>query len=155
MKKKYLQKDIYPQNGGKNYWWPKINGKKLNEENYRWSKINISYNNSTSKNNTPNQSTQFRTKKWVEINDESRRTYNTNSQIRSETSMLQSSLCDYSDAYLLFKGTITVANTAVDRQAANNANKKVIFKNCAPFTSCISKINITQIDDDLMINILI
>ena len=105
--------------------------------------------------NTPNQSTQFRTKKWVEINDKSRRTYNTNSQIRSETSMLQSSLCDYSDAYLLFKGTITVANTAVARQAANNANKKVIFKNCAPFTSCISKINITQIDDDLMINILI
>ena len=105
--------------------------------------------------NTPNQSTQFRTKKWVEINDESRRTYNTNSQIRSETSMLQSSLCDYSDAYLLFKGTITVANTAVARQAANNANKKVIFKNCAPFTSCISKINNTQTDDDLMINILI
>ena len=51
MKKKYLQKDIYPQNGGKNYWWSKINGKKLNEENYRWSKINISYNNATSKNN--------------------------------------------------------------------------------------------------------
>ena len=44
--------------------------------------------------NTPNQSTKFRTKKWVEINDESRGTYDTNSQIRFKTSMLRSTLCD-------------------------------------------------------------
>ena len=59
--------------------------------------------------NTRNQPTKFRTKSWVEINDESRRTYNTNSQIRFNNSMLRSSLCNYSDAYILVKGTITVA----------------------------------------------
>ena len=61
--------------------------------------------------------------------------------------MLISSLCDYSDAYILVKGNITVNNTAADGVAVNNTNKKVIFKNCAPFTNCISKINNTQIDN--------
>ena len=51
--------------------------------------------------NTPNQPTKFRTKNWVEVNDESRRTYNSNSQIKFKTSMLRSSLCDYSDAYIV------------------------------------------------------
>ena len=103
--------------------------------------------------NTPNQPTKFRTKNWVKINNESRGTYNTNSQIRFKTSMLRSSLCDYSDACILVKGTITVANTAVAGPAANNANKKVIFKDCAPFTSCISRINNTQIDDAQYIDV--
>ena len=49
--------------------------------------------------NTPNQQTKFRTKNWVELNDDSRETYNTNSQIKFKTSMLRSNLCDYSDAY--------------------------------------------------------
>ena len=83
--------------------------------------------------NTPNQPAKFGTKNWVEINDESRGTYNTNSQIRFETSMLRTSLCDYSDAYILIKGTITVANIAAADADANNNNKKVIFKNWAPF----------------------
>ena len=61
--------------------------------------------------------------------------------------MLRSSLCDYSDTYILVKGNITVNNTAADGAAANNTNKKVIFKNCAPFTNCISKINNTQVDN--------
>ena len=61
--------------------------------------------------------------------------------------MLRSSLCDYSDAYILVKGNITVNNTATDGAAANNTNKKVIFKNCAPFTNCISKISNSQIDN--------
>ena len=91
--------------------------------------------------NTPNQPTKFRTKNWVEINDESRGTYNTNSQIRFKTSMLRTSLCDYSDAYILAKGTITVANTTAADADANNTNKKVIFKNYEPLTSCISRIN--------------
>ena len=47
------------------------------------------------------------------MNDKSRRTYNKDNQIRFETSMLRSSLCDYSNAYILVKGTITVVNTAV------------------------------------------
>ena len=96
---------------------------------------------------TPNQPSKFRTRNWVEINDESRRAYNVNSQIKFKTTMLKSSLCDYSDTYILAKGTITVNNTAAQGAAANNTNKKVIFKNCAPFTNCISEINNTQIDN--------
>ena len=61
--------------------------------------------------------------------------------------MLRSSLCDYSDAYVIVKGNITANHTAAADAAANNANKKVIFKNCAPFTNCISKISSTQIDN--------
>ena len=88
-----------------------------------------------------NQHFKFRTKNWVEINDESRGTYNVNSQIKFKTTMLKSSLCDYSDAYIIGKETITVNNTADDGAAANNFNKKVILKNCGPFTNCISEIN--------------
>ena len=79
---------------------------------------------------TSNQPSKFRTKNWVEINDESRGEYNACSQIKFKTTMLKSSLCDYSDDYILAKGTISVNNTAADGAAANNTNKKVIFKNC-------------------------
>ena len=96
---------------------------------------------------TSNQPSKFRTKNWVEINDESRGAYNAASQIKFKTTMLKSSLCYYSDAYILVKGTISVNNTAADGAAANNTNKKVIFKNCAPFTNCISEINNMQIDN--------
>ena len=96
--------------------------------------------------NTPNQPSKFRTRNWIEINDESRGAYKVNSQIKFKTTMLKSSLCDYSDAYILVKGTITVNNTATAGAAANNINKKVMFKNCAPFTNCISEINNTQVD---------
>ena len=61
--------------------------------------------------------------------------------------MLKSSLCDYSDAYILVKGTISVNNTAAAGADANNANKKVTFKYCSPFTNCISEINNTQVDN--------
>ena len=61
--------------------------------------------------------------------------------------MLKSNLCDYSDAYIPVKGTITVPNTAVADADANNVNTKVIFKNCAPFINCISEINNTQVDN--------
>ena len=97
--------------------------------------------------NTLNQPSKFRTRNWIEINDESRGAYNVNSQIKFKTTMLKSSLCDYSDAYILVKGTITVNNTAAQGAGANNINKKVIFKNCTPFTNCISEINNTQIDN--------
>ena len=96
---------------------------------------------------TPNQPSKFRTRNLVEINDESRGAYNVNSQIKFKTTMLKSSLCDHSDAYILVKGTISVNNTAAQGAAANNTNRKVIFKNCAPFTNCISEINNTQIDN--------
>ena len=97
--------------------------------------------------NASNQPSKFRTKNWVEINDESRGTYSVNRKIDFKASLLRSSLCDYSDAYILVKGNISVNNTAADGAAANNTNKKVIFKNCAPFTDCISKINNTQVDN--------
>ena len=88
--------------------------------------------------NKPNQPSKFSAKNWVEIYDDSRGTYNTNSQIKFKTSMLKSSLCDYSDAYILVKGTISVVNTA---------DAEVIFKNCALFTDWISQISNTQIDN--------
>ena len=97
-----------------------------------------------------NQPSKFRKRNWVEINDESRGTYNVNSQIKFKTTMLKSSLCDYSDAYILVKGTISVTDTATG-DAINNNNRKVIFKNCASFTNCISEINNTQIDNAIVI----
>ena len=96
---------------------------------------------------TLNQPSKFRTRNCIEINDESRGVYNVISQINFKTTMLKSSLCDYSDAYILVKGTITVNSTAAQGATANNINKKVIFKNCAPFTNYISEINNTQIDN--------
>ena len=104
--------------------------------------------------NASNQPSKFRTKEWVEISDESRGTYNTNTRIKSKTTMLKSSLCNYSDAYILVKGKVTVNNTAAADADANNTNKKVIFKNCASFTECISRINNTQVDDAKCIDII-
>ena len=69
--------------------------------------------------------------------------------------MLKSSLCDYSDAYIHVKETITVNNTAAADANANNTNKKVIFKNCAPFTKYVSKVNNTNVDDAKDIDIVI
>ena len=97
--------------------------------------------------NASNEPSKFRSKSWVEINDESRGTYPVNRQINFKTSMLRSSLCDYSDAYILVKGNISVNNTAAEGAAANNTNKKVIFKDCVPFTKCISRINNTDRDN--------
>ena len=104
--------------------------------------------------NTPNQPTKFRTKNWVEINDDSRGTHNTNSQIRFKTSMLRSSLCDYSNAYILVKGTVIVAK---ERDVApNNSNKEVIFKHCVPFTIYnvgMSKYNLIEYGDNYSKNL--
>ena len=57
---------------------------------------------------TSNQPSKFRTRSWIEINDESRGAYNVNSQIKFKTTMLKSSLCDYSDAYILVKGILVL-----------------------------------------------
>ena len=94
--------------------------------------------------NAPNEPTKFRTKNWIEINDGARGTFNTKSQIKFKTSMIQSSICDYSDAYMLVSGTITVNELAA---YGGNNNIQVVFENCTPFTDCISKINNTQIDN--------
>ena len=73
--------------------------------------------------NASNQPSKFRTKNWVEISDEIRGGYNVNSQIKFKTPMLKSSLCDYSDAYILVKWTVTVNNTG-KAAAPNNRTKK-------------------------------
>ena len=69
--------------------------------------------------------------------------------------MLKSSLCDYSDAYILVKRTITITGAGDDAAArqADEKDKGVVFKNCAPFTNCISEINNTQVDNAKDINI--
>ena len=99
--------------------------------------------------NTSNQTSKFGTKNWVEINDESRGGYITGSDIKFQTTMLKSSLCDYADAYILVKGTITITGAGDDAAArrADERSKGLIFKNCAPFTKCISKISNTDIDN--------
>ena len=92
---------------------------------------------------TSNQPSKFRTKNWVEISDESRGAYNVNSQIKFKTTMLKSTLCDYSNAYILVKGTITIVGEGDDAAArqADERDKGVAFKNCAPFINCISEIH--------------
>ena len=94
-----------------------------------------------------NQPSKFRTKDWVEINDESRGTYNVNSQIKFKTTMLKSGLRDYSDAYILVQGKITITGAGDDAAArqTDKRDKGVAFKNCAPFTNCISEVNNTQV----------
>ena len=69
--------------------------------------------------------------------------------------MLNSSLCDYSDAYILVRGKITITGVGDDASArqADEKNKGVIFKNRAPFTNCKSEINNTETDNAMDISI--
>ena len=98
--------------------------------------------------NASNQPSKFRTINWVEINDESRGTYTSNN-IKFKTTTLRSNLYDYTDAYILAKGAITVTGAGDDDAAKllDERNKGVIFKNCATFIKCISRINNTDIGD--------
>ena len=90
----------------------------------------------------------IRTRNWVEINNESRGNY-ANSDIRFKTTMLRSNLCGYADSYILVKGTITITGEGADAAAerADERDKGVTFKNCAPSTKWISRINNTDIDN--------
>ena len=99
-------------------------------------------------NDGSNKPSKFRTRNWVEINDESRGTYTSN-DIKFKTTMLRSNLCDYADAYILVKGTITITGAGNDdaTKRLDERNKGVIFKNCASFTKCISRRNGTEIDN--------
>ena len=97
---------------------------------------------------TSDNPSKFRTRNWVEINDESRGNY-ANSDIRFKTTMLTSNLCDYADSYILVKGTITITgegdNVAAER--ADERDRVLTFKNCELFTKCTSRINNTDIDN--------
>ena len=79
----------------------------------------------------------FITKKWIEVQSQSGNIYNTSKPIRFKYSMLRSYLCDYFDAYVWVKGTITVTNP----NNSVNFDRRLTLKNNAPFISCISKIN--------------
>ena len=81
--------------------------------------------------NASNQLSKFRAKNWVEINDESRGTFNVNNQIKFKTTMLKFSLCNYSDAYIAVKGkiTITVRGADVAARQADEGDKGVAFTN--------------------------
>ena len=99
--------------------------------------------------NALNQPSRFKTKNWIEINDESRGKYTTGSDIEFKTTMLRSSLCGYADAYIHVKGKITITGEGHDPDAkrADERNKGIMLKNCAPFTKCVSKINDTEKDN--------
>ena len=103
--------------------------------------------------NAPDQKSKFRTRNWIKINDDIRGAYSPNKQIRFKIAVLISCLYDFSDVCILLKENISVNNAAADGAAANNTNKQVIVKNCAPFTNCIRKKNNTQIDNAEYIDI--
>ena len=90
----------------------------------------------------------FRTRNWVEINDDSRGTY-TNADIKFKTTMLKSDLCDYAAACIFGKGTIEItgAGATADARQLDERNKCVTFKNFAPLIKCISRINNKDIDN--------
>ena len=91
----------------------------------------------------------FVTREYVKVNSLSN-AYNENKSIRFKTPMLRSNLCDYSDAYILVKGTITVTAPGANNNANNirdKRNRPLILKNNAPFVSCITRINDELIED--------
>ena len=80
------------------------------------------------------------TKKWIEVCDQSGKNHDVHKEIRIKTPMLRSDLCDFSDAYIVAKGTITLTKTD-GRGFIDIRNRFLAFKNNAQFTNCISKIN--------------
>ena len=98
-------------------------------------------------NGSHNENSKFATKKWNVIDSESNSNYSHENEIKFSTNSLESSLCDYSDAYVLVTENIAVAG-------ANN-NTKVAFKNCSPFRECRTEINETFVDNAEHINIAI
>ena len=96
-------------------------------------------------NSSENEYSKFATKKWYVIDSESKGNYSHHDPIKFLTKSIESSLCDYSDAYVLVTGDITVTG--------GNANTKVAFKNCATFNKCRTEINGTFVDEADFINI--
>ena len=99
-----------------------------------------------SEDNESEQLSKFVTRQYVKVNSLSN-TYNENKSIRFKTLMLRSNLCDYSDAYILVEGTITVTAAAGANNIREKRNKPLILKNNAPFVSCITRINGGLIED--------
>ena len=102
-----------------------------------------------SEDNESKQLSKFVTREYVEVNSLSN-TYNENKSISFKTPMLRSNSCDYSDVYILVKGTITVTAPGVNNNTDNirdKRNRPLILKNNAPFVSCITRINGELIED--------
>ena len=98
----------------------------------------------------------FVTREYVRVNSLSN-TNNENKSIRFKTPMLRSDLCDYSDAYILVKGTVTITAPGVNNDANNirdKRNRPLILKNNAPSVSCITRINGELIEDAVDLDIL-
>ena len=96
-------------------------------------------------NDSNNENSKLATKKWYVIDSESKGNYSHPNPIKFLTKSIESSLCDYSDAYILVTGNINVTG--------GDNNTKVAFKNCAPFKKCRTEINETFVDDAEHINI--
>ena len=102
-----------------------------------------------SEDNESKKLSRFVAREYVGVNSLSN-TYNENRSIRFKTPMLRSNLCDYSDAYILVKGTITVTALGANNDADNIGDKRsrpLILKSNAPFVSCITRINGELIED--------
>ena len=95
-------------------------------------------------NRSDNDKSRFATKKWCIIDSESNGNYSQNDEIKFLTRSIESSLCEYSDAYILVTGNIS---------ATHNATTQVVFKNGAPFEKCRTEINETFVDEATHINI--
>ena len=93
--------------------------------------------------NADDESLKFATRKWYVINDQNNTDYGDGDEngttIKFETKVIKSNLCDYSDAYILVTGDITATG--------GDANTKAAFKNCAPFTKCVTHINDEHVDN--------
>ena len=112
-------------------------------------KINNLFLSEDNENEMSEQLSKFVTREYVRVNSLSN-TYNENKSIRFKTPMLRSNLCDYSDAYILVKGTITVTAPGLNNNADNirdKRNRPLILKNNAPLVSCITRINGELIED--------
>ena len=99
-------------------------------------------------NSSENEYSKFATKKWYVIDSESKGVYSHENPIKFLTSSLESSLCDYSDAYILVTGNISVKrrNAADTADIALGAITQVVFKKCTSFKDCKTEINNTFVD---------
>ena len=97
-------------------------------------------------NGSDNDNSKFETKKQYIIDSEIKGDYSQNDEIKFLTGSIESSLCDYSDAYILVIGNITAT--------PNNAATQVVFKNCAPVNKCRTEMNGTFVDEADFINII-
>ena len=110
-----------------------------------------------------NEYAKFPSKKWNAIDSESKENYSHTDPIKVSTKSIESSLCDYSDAYVLVTGNIAVtrtiaapagspAGTEPQRKQPLTAATQVAFKNCAPFEKCSTEIDGTLVDEANFIN---